>query len=279
VAESERNPVGRALQMISFLAEQEPGRSWGVRELAAHLGLPVSGIHRTLASVAQEGWVERSPKRGTYRLSLEVFRLALSLTARLPLARIALPVMQDLVAECNETALLGLFDPARLQMSFIAQVESPHPLRYSIELHRWGPLHIGATGLAIFAFLPEALQTKALDRSGLPPMTGRTITDHQSLYLELAAIRERGYAVTKGHRILGSVGIAAPIFGPDGQVIGDLAVTLPEQRYEQRGDERELGLTVMRYAGVVSQQLGADGPPAADERYGLRGPHDRRRPG
>ncbi|WP_337997272.1 IclR family transcriptional regulator [Oleispirillum naphthae] len=252
--ENRRNPVGRTLQLVSFMAENDPARAWGVRELASRMGIPLGAIHRALVGLEEQGWVERGDG-GSYTLSLEVFRMAMSLSSSLPLRRAALPVMHEITVACSETALLGMFDHSRLQMSFIAQVESPHPLRYAIDLNRWSPIHAGATGLAIFAFLEPEVQEAVFARGDFTVKTENTITAPARLREELAMIRARGYALTKGQRILGSVGVAAPIFGPSGAVIGDLAITLPTERFERVENPEILAASVVRHADKISQKL------------------------
>ena len=47
------------------------------------------------------------------------------------------------------------------------------------------------------------------------PRRAVVLRDADRMRENLAAIRERGYAITRGQRITGSVGIAAPIFAPN----------------------------------------------------------------
>jgi DNA-binding IclR family transcriptional regulator len=64
--------------------------------------------------------------------------------------------MRRLVDSCNETALLGVYDPAQQQMMLALSVDSTHTLRYAVELNSWVPVHAGASRLAILSFLDDA---------------------------------------------------------------------------------------------------------------------------
>lgn len=249
-----RNPVRKALQVLRLMADA-PGREWGVREVSQALRLPPSTTHRILSILDLEGLVQSDATPGRYRLGLEFLRIAWQATARFPIREIALPIMREMVARCNETAVLGVYERARMEMILVASVESSHPLRYVIELNSWQPVHAGASGLVIMAFLPEMERRAIVSRTKLAPVTERTITDPEVLEAELARIRQRGYAVTHGQRVVGAVGIAAPIWGPTGRVFGDIVITVPEQRFDPSSD-LQLGQLTVEFGNKITTALG-----------------------
>jgi IclR family transcriptional regulator, acetate operon repressor len=253
-----RDPLSKAFQLITWMVEQEPEHtSWGIREMATVLGLPPSTIYRVLVSLERLGLVE-SDDTSRYRLGMDFFRLAWRATARLPVHRAALGPMRELVAATNETALLGLLDPARLEMMYVAQVESRQALRYVVDMYEWLPLHAGAGGLGILAFLDERAWQEVIGR-GLPAFTDRTITDAERLVEQLREIRASGHVVFRGGRISGAVGIAAPVYGPLGEVAADVLLTVPESRWEGH-DEQELARLLVACADRITELLGGHRP-------------------
>lgn len=231
---TERSPVSKALKALIWLV-QNPAPDVGVRDLAAGLGVVPSSAHRILGSLCEDGFVKQNKSNGRYALGLETFRLAHLIVARAPWRTAALTHMRKLVDRCNETALLGVYDAHRQQMVFAAAVESGHQLRYAIDLHTWMPVYAGASGLAILAFLGDDEIASVIERSRLSALTDATITDASRLRAALTVVRQQGYAITHGHRVPGAVGLAAPVFGSDGRVIGDVCLTVPEQRFDKRG--------------------------------------------
>lgn len=231
---TDRNPVSKALKALTWLV-QNPKPDVGVRDLAAALSISPSSAHRILNSLCEDGFVQQSENTGRYAIGIEMFRLANLVASRSPLREAAMKHMRKLVDLCNETALLGVYDHDRKQMIFAASVESEHQLRYAIELNKWIPVHAGASGLAILSFLSEAEISAVIERSRLSALTDQTITEVYRLRAELETIRKRGYAMTRGQRIAGAVGLAAPIFGSDGHAIGDVCLTIPQQRFDERG--------------------------------------------
>jgi len=94
-----------------------------------------------------------------------------------------------------------------------------------------------------------------VSRTKLPSVTERTITDPELLDAELMRVRQLGYAVTHGQRVVGAVGIAAPIWGPTGRVLGSIVVTVPEQRF-QPSLELTLGQLAVEFANKITKALG-----------------------
>ncbi len=149
---AKRDALGKALQVLWHIADVEGDvliKEWGVRELGGALQLTPAAAHRTLTALARHGLVQHNPTSGQYQIGTEFFRLALKLTSHFGIRNVGIPVMRDLVEQCNETSFLGLYDRARMEVMFIAAVASSHPLRYVVPLNEWFPVYAGASGLAM----------------------------------------------------------------------------------------------------------------------------------
>jgi IclR family transcriptional regulator, acetate operon repressor len=257
-----RDALGKALQILWWIVDTSGGstdKEWGVRELAQGLHLPPATVHRGLTALMKHGVVQRNPDSGQYQIGMEFYRLAFKAQSHFGIRNASLPVMRDLVTQCNETALLGLYDSFRMEMMFIASVNSNHALRYVVPMNEWLPVYAGAAGLAIMAFLTKAERQAIIERTGLAPLTERTITNPIVLEEEFARIRARGYAFSRGERNIGAVGIAAPIWGSDGRVMGDLVVSMPEPRFND-AMVPTLASLVIQHAKRIIEKLGAQAP-------------------
>lgn len=249
-----RDPVTRAFAVLLWMADA-PGSSWGLREIAKSVGMPPSTLHRVLAHLQEGGLVEQDGATGRYRLGLGFLRLTWKAADRHPVREVALPWMKRLVDATGETALLALYDPVRQEMLLAATLDSPHPIRQARQVAEWLPVTAGATGRAILAFLPEEERRAILARP-LVAMTAATITDPAALPPVLERVRRQGYAFSKGERTPGAVGIAAPIYGPEGRAIGSVGITLPEQRFGP-DDEPRQAAAVMDAARAITEHLDA----------------------
>lgn len=253
-----RNPLRRSFAILRYLIDAG-GQAVGVRKMATDLKMAPSSIHRLLAALAEEGLVTRHEGSGLYSIGAEMVRLCHLATDQLPVSRIALPFLKELVTLSNETALLGLYDSSRQEMMFVAAAESSQPLRYVNKMWEWMPVYAGASGLAIMAYLPTKVQEEIIERTNLAPLTDRTITDQNKLRHQLQTIREKGYARSIGQRTIGAVAIGAPIFSASGEVTGDVVITIPEQRFDP-DSESYLASHVIRCADRITAQLGGSKP-------------------
>ncbi|MEP9380750.1 IclR family transcriptional regulator [Nocardioides sp. KR10-350] len=227
-----RDPVEKAFEALRWMLDSPEG-SWGVREIARGLGRPPSTVHRTLASLEEQGLVVGDSETGRYSLGLEMFRLAAKISSHFSLRRLAIPTLEQLQGRFNETAFLGLLDPKGKQMMMAALVETTRPLRYVVDANEWRPLYLGASGLAILAFLDADDREQVLKDLDDPTVIGGKLVPIASVRQTIEEVRAQGFARTVGQRVPDALGVAAPVFRPRGTVIGSIGLTLPSSRYDE----------------------------------------------
>ena len=254
-ASRQRNPVARAIDVLGWIADHQ-GESWGVRQMARDLEVFPSTVHRILQTFVNGGLLGKD-ELGGYVVGAELYRICQSLVGGLSPLKIARPHLEALAHKVGETILLGMYLPKRHLMVYADIVPAPHPLRYVVELNLPRPVYAGATGLAIFAFLPEK-ERQEIYKQGLQALTDSTVTEPEELEIELAHIRAQGYARTKGQRTVGAVGVAAPIFDSFGRVFGDVCITIPDQRFEDE-NEKYLSKVLKETARELSEELKRSG--------------------
>ncbi len=232
--------------------------TWGVRELAAHTGLPRSAVHRILHEMARLELLSEAGARGRFRVGPSLARLSVLVAERLDVLDVARPYMEAAAGLLDETLVLALYSPARRQFWAVDAVESTHPIRYIWgPLRQWSELHTGSSGKGILAFLPETDREAILD--ALPdPVPGARPMSHAALRAELDEARARGHVVSRGERFPGAIGVSAPIRDAAERVIGDLVFGWPDNRTSAEKEARA-GSLVMRAATQVSTALGYRG--------------------
>lgn len=251
----ERDPVGKALAVLLALAD-DPDGPWSVRGLARELQTSPATVHRIFTTFESRSMLTRDDEGG-YRPGPELFRVCGSLRDGYTPVSLARPHIEALARESGEAVLLGAYEPARREMMFVDVVQADHPLHYDVGLHTWIPVHSGATGLAVLAFLPET-ERRAVYAAGLPRLTSATIVSADELEAECARVRERGYATSVAQRLSGAAAVAAPVFDNAGQIFGDVSVTVPEQRYRPEW-EGPLSRRVLATAARVTDELSRAG--------------------
>jgi len=232
--------------------------SLGVTEIARQLGLSKAVVHRILQSLAARSFVTADPVTREYRLGPAAVALGTRVLRDLDLRRAARPVLRQLRDATGETTTLS--EATNLSRVYLDQFESPQEIKMTVELGRRHPLHAGASGRAILAFLPPDMIEQVIG-SGLPTLTSVTIQSAARLRRELALVRERGYATSRGERQQGAGSVAAPVFGMEGEVAGAISVCGPVSRFDAAAVERYAPL-VTAAAREVSRALGwaGDGP-------------------
>ncbi len=232
-----------------------------VKDIAKGIRVPLPTVYRFVKTLTQTGVLEKDSHPGHYRLGLKLLELEAVVHQRLDVETVARPYVAKLAALSGETVQLMLLYAHRGICLLLE--ESSSTLRVAPDKGRILPLHAGASVQAMLAFLPEPDQRRILEGPS-EQFTSNTIIDPRKLTRRLNVIRRQGYATSRGEVYAGAMGIAAPIFGPKGQVIASLAVSGPAQRIGER--RRLITESVTTMAGEISRILGWEaGPPSEDK--------------
>jgi DNA-binding IclR family transcriptional regulator len=249
----------------------------GVRELAAELGISRSAVHR-IAQTLAELRVLRVLPTGRYESGALLVAWASFLAQRSPVLVAGRDVLAELATETRETVCLLGYGAGAEHAVVLDVLPAPDPVRYEIPVGSLPPLHAGAAGKAILAFLDDD-RLRSLDRPRLTEATPRSLA---ALRRDLARVRHDGFATSVGERIAEAAGAAAPYFR-GGVVCGSVNVTLPRYRLANR-ELGELGARARRAADDLTAALAsaaaasASAPPllAADRRPPMDAPSARR---
>lgn len=228
----------------------------GVREVARQTNLSPSTAGRLMADMREAGILQQNPVTRAYSLGSKILSWAGVYLSSLDLRDIALPYMEDLRQKTGETISLYLLDGA--DRLCIERMESHHTVRIVTRVGKRLPLYAGSGGKAMLAFLPEAQIENILTSGKLVPFTPATLVDPQGLREELVKVRQQGYAISVGEWLADAAGVATPIFGRDGGVIGAISISGPTSRCTPEQIE-EYADCLMQAAYDISLQLGYSG--------------------
>jgi IclR family transcriptional regulator, acetate operon repressor len=217
--------VDRAAQLLITVARHRDPVSF--TELTAASGLAKSTTSRLLMALERNGLVRRDDS-GKFSPGEVFLSYAWRGGAEADLVSVTQPVLAQLGEQTGETVNLGVPRDGGV-VEQIAQVDS----RFMIGGTNWVgltvPLHCAALGKVLLAF-----GAAELPKGRLEQRTERTITSRTALAAELAAVRERGYAVTVEELEPGLVAVAAPVFvggtTSAGVAVAALSVSGPASR-------------------------------------------------
>lgn len=245
--------VASAVRVLKAFTATRP--NWGVADLAEHLAMSRSTVHRILSTLTDEGLLEQDPDTARYRLGLALFDLAAAVPSQRNLHEAVLLPMTDLRNATGETVQVGVLDGR--QVVYVERLESPHTLRLFTELGRRNDAYCTASGKVLLAFAPDAALRKLLDGWVLESKTDHTITSRPALRAHLAEVRARGYAENRHEFEVGVVSIAAPIRNASGETVAALSVAGPADRIDNRRDQ--FAEAVVSLAWSTSRRLGYRG--------------------
>src|SRR3984957_11375220 len=192
--------------------------------LVTRCGLPRSTTHRTAMRMVQLGWLEKPGNR--YRIGNRLFEIASLAPIRLELREAVLPFLQDLHQATKITVQLGVLDGT--QVLVVEKITGHRAMPMLSQVGGMIPAYCSALGRAILAYSEPALIDAAL-AGPLPARTPRTLTSRVAILRELTAVPERGWAIEREEGNIGVSCVAAPVFGPLGEVAAALSVTGPSQ--------------------------------------------------
>jgi len=218
-------------RVLSILEILQDGEARALSRLATGTRLPKSTVLRFLRSLEQRGWVQRVD--GEYALGPAVVALAQRYLTSASPALVAAPAMEVLRDRIGETVSLSAISGS--VRVCIQEFPSQQELRHVHNVGSVGPLHAGASGRILLAYLPEEERAPLLT-GRLARFTPRTITDRERIERECAFARRRGYVMSRGEKTPGSVAIAVPLRMPGSDATYALAVFAPQVRF--RSEDR-----------------------------------------
>ncbi|MFG2089929.1 MULTISPECIES: IclR family transcriptional regulator [unclassified Spirillospora] len=205
----------------------------GVSAISRELGISKAVVYRILQSLVSREVLEAGA--AGYRLGPAAVALGVSALRGFNVRDAAAPVLRGLRdATAETTTLSGLVGDERV---YLDQFESPREVKMTVEVGRRFPLHAGSSGRVILAFLPEDRREALLSRP-LAALTDRTPGDAAALRARLTETARDGVAVSFGERQADAGSVAAPLFGPDGEVHGSISVCGPRHRFTPEAVDR-----------------------------------------
>ncbi len=217
--------------------------------IASELGLSEEYAFKLLRHLEAAGVVVRSPASGAWRLGIRLAELGGYAIRSLNPWDEFRPPLAELAQATGLGGLIAVLSGGRAV--YVDHFRGPERA-----LGRGFPAHATALGKAILAALDNAEREAALAELVLAPWTARTITDPARLAEDLAAARERGYAIEDGEFHEARRSIGAAVRDHSGTVVAAVGVGAPMSRVSDEVMD-EVAAEVVASAQAVSRRLGA----------------------
>lgn len=216
--------VDRAVRLLQAVAAAN-GPQASVTALAETCGLNRATAWRILMTLERAGMVSANRDTGLYAIGLGLVELARGVGAD-ALAQSAHTTLERLSLQTGETAAFAV-----ARIGGLIYVDEVHPR--AVVAAGWRgrsvPLHATSTGKVLLAFSPQDDVERMLGHT-LHRWTKTTVTDREALLVELAEVRQKGYAVCRGEFEESAYGVSAPVLDTARRPIAVVSVWGPGDR-------------------------------------------------
>jgi DNA-binding IclR family transcriptional regulator len=253
--------VERAFRLLALVSAEAEGLT--LSELARALNMSKGSLHGLLRTLEAVGAVAQTPQR-RYVLGARIFELAQARTQRVDLRRLALPAMRRLASDLRETILLGRVEAAGVRILERAEAPLERPeLRIAAPTGMRVHLLAGAIGRLVAAHWPAFRREEFRAAGPLQRFTPHTITDPDAFLAAADTAARVGYSIDREEYLEGVNAVAAPIYGPGGDLLALVWAIGFSARFQ---GERliEAGERLRDEAARLSQMLGATETPGSE---------------
>jgi len=221
--------VAKAFRVLEAFGPQVP--SMTLSEIAQQSELDLSAAQRFTHTLHRLGYLDKDPVTRQFSLSIRALDLAHHYTRSSPLVRQAMPVLQHLSKETEETVNLTMLD--RTEIVYVARIQSRHVLSTGVTSGTRLPAFCMSPGRAILSRMTPQEARAIIDASTLTRFTSATETDPERLMEIIAGVREAGYAACFEELYHGDASIAAAVLGPGGRPLGAVSIATSLVRFSR----------------------------------------------
>ena len=241
-------PVRRAFQVLEALSRRHRST---LSLLVAETGLPRPTVVRLLQTLAALGYAQRVSRQDGYRLTDRVLGLAGSIRFVDHLVDAAMPHMSAFTAEHGWPLYLATLSDGALTIRHSTAPESPMAFEAAALNSRRSMLTsaLGRAWLAFSADEPREMLLRTLLPAGAAGRRQRLGLDRT-----LEQVRREGWAFTAAARPSRIHGMAVPVVGRSGVLLGSLSMRFPRSAMS----EAEVAERYGKRLAAVARAIAAD---------------------
>lgn len=244
--------LARGLNLLQCFTPENPQQS--LTALARDLGIPKGSAFRLASTLEQLGFLEQDPQTKRYRLGVKVLALSQAHLAGLEYPGVALPHLEELAIDTQESASMAVLDGD--EIVYVARASIRRVMSSNLFVGSRLPSYCTSMGRVLLAHLDTARLDELLEGMTFEQYTHRTVTDAATLRAGLPAVRDAGYAISDRELDRTLRSIAAPIQGPDGRVVAAINVSTFALRVPDERLERLVIPRLLETAHTISNALG-----------------------
>lgn len=244
--------IDRAIDVIELIASSK--KEMSLSEIMESVDIPRQSLIRILNTLCQRGFLNKSGKRGLYRMGLKLLYLGHMLQDKFDLRTAAWKYMKELSQLTRKTIELSTLD--RDQLILLEQIRGSEDMSLYSRVGSVIPyMHAVSVGKVYLSLMGKDKRCRVLEKIGMPAVTKHTITEIDILEREISDVQKRGYGFEDQELREGVRRVAAPIFNFDGEHVGCIGLSATIFSFDLK-DVDKYGQMVLDAAKKTSAEIG-----------------------
>ncbi len=212
------NSFANGLKVIVVFGQER--RPMTLSEVAERGGLTRATARRILLTLQALGYVGQHER--LFFLTAKVLELGYAYLSAQGIAELALPAMERLSAEIDESCSMSVLDGD--DIVYVARVPTRRVMTISLGVGARLPAYATSMGRVLLGGLVDAELAQRLAGAERQKLTSFTLTEADALRTRIRADARQGWSMVKQELELGLISIAVPVAGRNGEVFAALNV-------------------------------------------------------
>lgn len=248
-----KSGLSRVLDILDAFAQGEAVLS--AEQIAGRKGLAMATCYRYIRDLCEAGLLVKWA--GGYTPGPRIIEWDRMMRIQPPLLSHCHRWMGRLVKDTGLEFLVSQLYGDRVVNVFYEHNASNEPLLY--DRGSVMPLFRGSTSRVILAHMPPRQLRRLYEANCETPEVRVIGRDWKAFNAAMGDVRRRGYAVSSAEVHNDKAGMAAPLFGPQGHILGSLTLIGSAKRYAALRED-EISKRLLAAARAISSRLKGDTP-------------------
>lgn len=240
----------RTVEILKLVSKKPDGIT--LDEICEQLALPKTSAYDIVTTLAEMEMLKISKgQKQSYTIGLMAYRIGVNYVNHMDFISLIEPELKSFSKEVEKTVFFGV--QSGHDIVYLFKSEPENPIITTATVGSKNPMYCTSLGKAILAFTDEEGREQVLEKTKFRPKTKQTILTKEDLCQELERVKKQGYAIDNREVEEHMKCVGAPVFGPDGSILGAISAS---GLYKKEEDYEALGRTVAGKAAELSKMLG-----------------------
>ncbi|MEX0803145.1 MAG: IclR family transcriptional regulator [Candidatus Binatia bacterium] len=239
--------LAKGLKLL--LSLRDSSKPMSLTEISRNFGLNKVSALRILLTLEQHRFVEKNLQDKKYQIGSNAFYVGSGFIAGGKRDKI-LEAMGKLVHDLKHTITLGVLDGS--SVLFIERVDGTERVKVTVDIGSRVPAHSSAAGKALLAGLSDTEIIKRFKPHHLKSAASAKPISVKQILINIAKVRESGFAVNNEESTPGLIAVAVPIKSVMGEHVAALGAAFPAGTLKNKEEQKKVSIRLQQAADEIS---------------------------